>query len=228
MKTTLIMPTLNEIDGVKALMPRIKREWFDEIIVVDGGSTDGTCEWLAENNWRVIKQEKPGIGNAYRQAHAVSTGDVLVTFSPDGNSDASRIPALLDEMRKGHDMVIVSRYKDWAKSEDDDFLTAFGNKLFTFIINTLFGGSYSDTLVIFRAYKRDLLQRLEIDAPHLTYDAQISIRAAKMKVKVSEIPGNEPKRIGGNRKMNPFFTGGDIVVEILKNLFWAPASGGRR
>jgi len=222
MRTTLIIPTMDEIDGVKAIMPLVPRDCCDEIIIMDGGSKDGTFEWLKENGWNVQKQEQPGIGNAYRQAHKLTTGDVIITFSPDGNSDVTRIPALIDEMKKGHDMVIVSRYLDWAKSEDDDYLTSVGNAIFTFIINKLFGGSYTDTLVIFRAYKRELLDRLEIDAGHLTYDAQISIRAAKLKAKIGEIPGNEPKRIGGERKMNPFGTGVDIIKEIIRNLFWKP------
>ena len=218
MRTALIIPTLNEIDGVKAVMPQIDRSWCDEVLVIDGGSTDGTLEWLRENRWPVQVQAKRGLGNAYRQAHAATTSDILITFSPDGNSLAERIPVLIGEMAKGYDMVIVSRYLGLAKSSDDDFLTSLGNPLFTFMINVLFGGHYTDSLVIFRAYRRDLLARLDIDANHLTYEAQISIRAAKAGLKVGEIPGDEPKRIGGERKMSPFGTGLAILNEIRKNL----------
>lgn len=219
MRTTLIIPSLNEIDGVKAVMPRVNKNWCDEILVVDGGSTDGTVEWLKENDFRVIIQEQKGLGYAYRQAQAATTGDVIITFSPDGNSLPERIPDLIEAMKKGYDMVIVSRYLAGAKSEDDDRLTSVGNKMFTFLINKLFGGSYTDALVIFRAYKRDLLSRLRIDAKHLTYEAQISIRAAKYKLSVAEIPGDEPKRIGGQRKMRPFYTGADILREIIRESF---------
>lgn len=218
MKTVLIIPTLNEIDGCKAIMPQIDRSWCDEVIIVDGGSTDGTVEWLRENNWRVIIQEQRGLGNAYRQAHAATTGDVIITFSPDGNSRADRIPALIAEMKKGFDMVIVSRYLDGAKSDDDDALTSFGNPLFTFLINRCFKGKYTDSLVIFRAYKREILTNLPIDADHMTYEAQISIRAAKAGLRIGEIPGDEPKRIGGVRKMSPFGTGFEILKEIGRNL----------
>lgn len=218
MKTTLIIPTLNEIDGVKAIMPTINRDWLDEIVIIDGGSTDGTVEWLRENNWNVISQTAHGLGNGYRQAHGATTGDVIITFSPDGNSVAARIPDLIQEMKKGYDMVIVSRYLGNAKSEDDDHLTSFGNPLFTFLINKCFGGKYTDSLVIFRAYKRDLLTKCNIDADHLTYEAQISMRAAKAKLKIGEIPGDEPKRIGGERKMQPFRTGFAILKEIGRNL----------
>jgi glycosyltransferase involved in cell wall biosynthesis len=46
MKTTLLVMTLNEINGMKAIMPQIDRAWCDQIIIVDGGSTDGTIEWI--------------------------------------------------------------------------------------------------------------------------------------------------------------------------------------
>jgi glycosyltransferase involved in cell wall biosynthesis len=215
--TTLIIPTLNERIGVEAIMPQIDRSWC-EVIVVDGGSTDGTVEWLQANNWRVIVQKQRGLGNAYRQALAETTGDVIITFSPDGNSVAAKIPELIEEMKKGYDMVIVSRYLGNAKSDDDDYLTSWGNPLFTGLINLCFGGKYSDSLVIFRAYKRSIIKTLPIDADHLNYEAQISIRAAKYKLKVGEISGDEPKRIGGERKMNPFTTGLSILKEIGKNL----------
>ena len=52
-------------------------------------------------------------------------GDVLITFSSDGNSIPKLIPPLVEKMREGYDMVIVSRYKEDAKSDDDDFVTAF-------------------------------------------------------------------------------------------------------
>lgn len=218
MKTSLIIPTLNEIDGVRAVMPKIDPSWCSEILVVDGGSTDGTVEWLRDNGYRVILQTKPGVGNAYRQAYACTTGDVILTFSPDGNSVPERIPDLIAAMEKGYDLVIVSRYLGDARSEDDDWLTSIGNFMFTKAINLLFGGRYTDALVIFRAYRREIIRRLDIDAPHMTYETQISIRAAKFGLKIGEIPGDEPRRIGGERKMQPFRTGLSLLREIGREL----------
>lgn len=218
MRTSLIIPTLNEIDGVRAVMPRIDRSWCDEILVVDGGSSDGTVEWLRANGYPVVLQDEPGIGNAYRKAYAHTTGDVILTFSPDGNSIPELIPELIAAMSSGHDLVIVSRYLGKARSEDDDRLTSVGNVFFTTAINLLFGGHYTDALVIFRAYRRNLIRRLEIDAPHMTYEAQISIRAAKYGLRVAEISGDEPRRIGGERKMHPFRTGWTILREMGREL----------
>lgn len=54
MKITLLIPTLNEIDGMKAIMPRIKKEWYAQLLIVDGGSTDGTLEYCKYINLMLV------------------------------------------------------------------------------------------------------------------------------------------------------------------------------
>ncbi|MBI4430173.1 MAG: glycosyltransferase family 2 protein [Candidatus Omnitrophica bacterium] len=218
MKTTLFVPTLNEIEGMKAIMPRIKREWADEILVLDGHSTDGTIEYAKKMGYRLVMQRSKGITNAYREAMETARGDIIVSFSPDGNSLPEVIPALIDKMKEGYDMVIASRYLKGAKSEDDDPVTAFGNWMFTTLINICFGGHYTDSLVMLRAFKKDIVKKLHIDVPRAGMEPILSIRAAKQKLKVTEIPASEPKRIGGIRKMNPLLNGLDILRLIAAEL----------
>lgn len=213
------MPTVNEIVGLKLMMPRIKKGWFDEIILIDGHSTDGTVEYAQSLGCRVIAQQSKGLTNAYREALDHVTGDVIVTFSPDGNSLPERIPDLLSKMEEGYDMVIVSRYVDGAKSEDDDAVTAFGNWLFTTTINVLFGGHYSDSLVMFRAFRRDIAKGLPTDLPRAGLEPFLSILCAKKAMKTADIPGDEPPRVGSERKMSPLLNGIDILKLILRERF---------
>jgi glycosyltransferase involved in cell wall biosynthesis len=232
MKVTLLIPTLNEIDGMKAIMPRIKREWCDQIVIVDGGSTDGTIEYAKEQGYFVYMQKNPGFLSAYTEALPYIEGDIIVTFSPDGNSIPELIPQLIDKMREGYDMVIVSRYLGKAKSEDDDPITAFGNWLFTRSINILHGGHYTDALVIFRAYSKNMICSLDLDKdkgyaiPFIhekigDWETLSSVRAAKKKLKVAEIPGDEPPRIGGQRKMKIVKSGITCSLQIiLEKFFW--------
>jgi glycosyltransferase involved in cell wall biosynthesis len=219
MKTTLLMPIFNEIEGMKQIMPRVRREWVDEIVVIDGGSTDGTLEYAAAHEYKVLHQRSKGITNAYREALPHVDGDVIVTFSPDGNSVPERIPALLAKMSEGYDMVIASRYADGARSEDDSALTGFGNRAFTWLINTLFGGHYTDTLVMMRAFRREIVQDLPPAIARAGLEPFLSIRCAERRLRVAEIGADEPKRIGGRRKMHPFLNGLDITRLIVREYF---------
>lgn len=231
MKVTLMVPTLNEIEGMKLIMPQVKREWVDQILVVDGNSTDGTIEYARQQGYEVLLQKQKGVRFAYHESFPHIRGDVVITFSPDGNSVPEAIPALIEKMKEGYDMVIASRYKDQAKSEDDDWLTGFGNWLLTGAVNLLHGGRYTDAMVIYRAYKTRLYWDLDLDKEE-TYlpekwfgtvggiEPVLSVRCLKRKLRVTEIPADEPKRVGGTRKLQAFRWGAAYLAQFVRELFY--------
>jgi glycosyltransferase involved in cell wall biosynthesis len=233
MKVTLLALTLNEIEGVQAVMPRIAPEWFDQILILDGGSTDGTVEWARAHGYPVYVQQRKGIRFAYHEALPLIEGDALVSFSPDGNCDPAVIPQLLAKLREGYDLVIGSRYRDGARSEDDDLLTGFGNWLFTRTVNWLYGARFSDVMVIYRAFRKELIYELGLDQdcayalPErlfrtvISWEPLMSVRAAKRGKRIGEVAAGEPPRIGGNRKLQMFRWGAAYYFQIWKERFCA-------
>ncbi|MFP4472715.1 MAG: glycosyltransferase family 2 protein [Candidatus Omnitrophota bacterium] len=231
MTVTLLVPTLNEIEGMKTVMPKVNPDWIDQILVVDGQSTDGTADYARELGYDVVVQQKKGMRHAYMEAWPHIKGDVVLTFSPDGNSIPELIPECLNKMREGHDMVIVSRYKDDARSYDDDAVTGFGNKLFTTTINLLHGAQYTDAMVIYRAYRTDLPAELDLDkedsyafeeslfGTNISWEPLLSVRAAKRGLKVTEIPGDEPAREGGERKLQVLRWGAAYMWQVVREVF---------
>ncbi len=217
---------------MKAIMPLIDRDWVDQIIITDGGSTDGTIEYAREQGYEVHIQKTPGFRHCYFEILDKITGDVIITFSPDGNSIPELIPVLIEKMKEDYDMVIASRYLGDAKSEDDDIVTGFGNWLFTRTVNLLHGGNYTDVMVIYRAYKKQIIYDLDLDKEKsyttperlfrcvLSWEPLLSVRAAKRKLKIGEIPGDEPPRIGGERKLLILRWGAGYYFQFWRELFF--------
>ncbi|MFA5060291.1 MAG: glycosyltransferase [Candidatus Omnitrophota bacterium] len=231
MKVTLLIPTLNEVIGMKEIMPKIKKEWYDQLLIVDGKSTDGTIEYCKQMGYPVVIQQKKGMRNAYMESLPHITGDVILTFSPDGNSIPELIPVCIEKMKQGYDMVIVSRYAPGAKSEDDDPITGFGNWSFRTMIRLFFGGGMTDPMVIYRAYRKQLIYDLDLTKDssfekeeklfntNISWEPLLSIRAAKRKLKIGEIPGDEPARVGGERKLQIWRWGACFLYEVIREIF---------
>jgi glycosyltransferase involved in cell wall biosynthesis len=227
MKITLCVMTLNEVESAKIIMPHVDRSLFEQILFIDGGSTDGTAEWAKEQGYDVYVQKQRGLRQAYAEALPYIRGDVMITFSPDGNSVAELLPQLVAELNKGWDMIIVSRYLGDAKSEDDGFVTRFGNWFFTTLINVVHGGKYTDAMVMYRGYKKSLITDLKLTdekayrvpekwlRTRVSLEPLLSIRAARAKLKVTEIPGDEPKRIAGERKLQIIRWGLTFLYQIF-------------
>jgi glycosyltransferase involved in cell wall biosynthesis len=231
MKITLLIPTLNEAIGMRAIMPKVKREWVDQILVVDGKSKDDTVAVAREMGYDVVIQETPGIRGAYMDALPHIKGDVILTFSPDGNSIPELIPECIKKIKEGYDMVIVSRYAAGAKSYDDDAVTSFGNWLFTTSINVLHRAKYTDAMVIYRAYPKKLIYDLDLDKDSsysfeeklfktkISWEPLLSIRAAKRRLQCIDIPGDEPVREGGERKLQVLKWGAAYMFQVWREIF---------
>ncbi len=221
MSVVVIVLTLDEIDGIKVIMPKVKKEWADEIVFVDGGSKDGTVEEATKMGFRVIHQKNKGEGNACRLGVEQTKSDFVLFFSPDGNDLPEDIQKLIQKAKEGHDVVHISRFGKNSASEDANWLERFGNNMFTFLVNVFFGSNYTDALNGFRIIKRDHWDELKTDAQYLNIEQQTCIRLAKRKIPIYEIESREPDRIGGERKMRPLTVGAQLSYQIIKEfIFW--------
>ena len=221
MTTALIILTLNEVDGFKEIMPHVKREWADELIVIDGGSTDGTVEEAKKMGLEVILQKSKGHGAAITLGVEVTKSDNIVLFGPDGNHEPEEITQLISKGEEGYEQVIVSRFGKGSVNLDAGRIDAFGNRMFAFFTNIFFGGKLTDVLNESRLITRKAMKEIKFDATGLDSTLQMTIRGLKKRQKIFEIVGNEGSRIGGKRKMRPFQTGCLLVKMIVKELiFW--------
>lgn len=218
MKTTLIILTLNEIEAIKRLFNKIPFDLFDEYFVVDGGSTDGTIEFFKKKGVKVLIQDKPGHGEAYKFGMRKAAGDVIVFFSGDGNEKPGDIPRMLKEIKKGCDLVIASRFMKGAKTFDAGPGRRFGNRFFTFLVNFFWGGRVTDVFNAFRAVNKKSIKRLNLESSFFDTELEMVIKAIKKGYKIKEFPTVELNRIGGKAKLQTWRDGKINLIRFLKEL----------
>ena len=215
LKKTLVLYTMNEIQGIKSIFDKIPIHLFDQFFVMDNHSDDGTVKFLEEHGVRVIQQKKPGRTNALIEAVGYAIGDIIVNLSSDGNEKPGDIPKILEKFDEGYEMVAASRFLPDSKVdvEDDKFrIRVFGNKLCAFLVNACWGANVTDTTNGLRGITKSCYKRTKLNTFGNTENFQLTIRCAKLKIKTTEIPTEELPRIGGIVKSD---TKG-VVINMIK------------
>lgn len=224
MSRALIILTYNEIDGSKALWDRLPVPDFDEVLVVDGGSKDGTVEFYLDHGVAVTGQDIPGRGEAFRVGVRKTKSAVLVFYSPDGNEDPDDIVKLCELVESGADIAIASRFAPGSRNEEDSgFLRprAWVNRMFTAAANIIFrrrGAYVTDTINGFRAVRRCVFEKLRLDECGFPIEYQMSIRAMKHKMAIAELATIEGDRIGGESKCLSFPVGWGHVKILFREI----------
>lgn len=219
----VVLLVLNEIEGLKALFDRLPIHEFREVFAVDGGSTDGSVEFLAERGIPSVKQPIRGRGVAFRVAAEASQAERMIFFSPDGNEDPDDIARLDDLLINGADLAIARRFGPGAINEEDQEtlrLRARVNDALSRIANGLFhkGPRVYDTINGFRALRRRALLDLATSVKRFPIEYQITLRAMQRGWTIAELPTKEGQRIGGERKASSWPVGVDHLKVLLTEL----------
>jgi glycosyltransferase involved in cell wall biosynthesis len=221
MKKTLVMYTMDEIEGVKGIFEKIPIDLFDQFIVMDNHSNDGTIEFLEEHNVNVIQQKNPGRTNALIEAIEHASGDIIVNLSSDGNENPEDIPKILKKFEEGYEMVTASRFLPESKVdvEDDKLrIRVFGNKICAMLVNLCWGTNVTDTTNALRGFTKSCYKRAKLNTFGYTENFQLTIRCGKLKIKTTEIPTQELPRIGGVVKADTKGVMTDMIKVFLHEL----------
>jgi len=214
-RVSVVIPALNEADNLKHVLPQIPR-WVDEIILVDGHSTDGTPEVAKEvcPGIRVVTQERKGKGEALRVGFAAATGDIIVMLDADGSTDPTEIPMFIGPLLAGADFVKGSRFLQGGGTADMSILRRAGNWFFTKVVQTFHGGRYSDLCYGYNAFWARVLPALQLDGDGFEIETVMNVRALKAGLRVVEVPSFERLRIHGESHLRTFPDGWRVLKAI--------------
>lgn len=199
-RVAVVIPTLNEAESIGAVIAALPHHLVDQIIVADGGSTDGTPQ-IARRAGAEVIAVGPGYGRACLAGAEAASASVLVFMDGDGADDPSAIGEMVSVLRTGsYDFVIGSR----TRGKREAFSMA-GHQILAgisigLLIQALYGVRYTD-MGAFRAIHRATLLQLGMREMTYGWNLEMQMRAARAGLRIIEIPVSYRRRSGGLSKV---------------------------
>jgi len=216
MKISVIIPMYNEKGNAPIILKKLVesiREWPDEyeIIAVDDFSTDVTADILKDYSIKydaitaVIRRGgKRGMGMALICGMKESGGDIIVWVMGDLSDNLEKIPEMVDKIKKGYNIVFGSRYMEGGSIGNLGRLKAFLSSRFTVFARILFGIGVDDITNAFRAFRREVGEKVKLESPDFAISPELAIKAHLLGYKLGEVPCSYASRVADKTKFKMF------------------------
>jgi len=219
---SVVIPTLNEAETVGRIIEGCM-PYADELLVVDGHSTDGTGDVVRGYGVKVILDNGKGKGAALRHAANFVSGDIIVFVDADGSHDPRDIPKLVKPILDGvADHVTGSRLIGGSSELHGGFDECFrlmGSSFITACINWKFKVRLSDSQNGFRAIRTDVIRQLDLRENITTIEQEMIMKTLRKGFRMAEVPTHEQERIAGYSKISVKKVAFRYVYSMVKYLF---------
>lgn len=212
---SLIIPCYNEETGIARVLKKVP-QFIDEIIVVDGGSTDRTEQIARVAGADVIVEHRRGYGRAYRTGFQRARGDIIVTSDGDGTYPVENVAEIIDYLLETPlDFVSASRFPLRDK-RSMSFRNFVGNAVITFLVVLLFHERITDALSGMWVFRKECLRGIKLISNNWDFSEEIKIEAIRNPdIQFGEYPILYRER-AGETKMFPW----TVAVSNLLFLFY--------
>jgi glycosyltransferase involved in cell wall biosynthesis len=217
-RITVIIPCLNEEQGIEQVLVRMPK-FVDQVIVVDNGSTDRTREVAEGLGAQVIREDARGYGRAYKKGFSFADGDIIVTLDGDHSYPPDAISYLLEAFRHIEvDFLNASRFP----VRDRHAMSLkhkFGNLVLSLAMSMLYFRWVSDSQSGMWVFRRNILSKMTLESDGMAFSEEIKIEALKRPgILFAEIPILYTSRLG-EIKLNPWRDGFYNLWFLLKKRF---------
>jgi len=219
-KISLCLIVWNELKGCQADVPRLPREQFDEVFAVDGGSTDGTAEYLESMGIPVYRQPKRGLNAAYVHANDMATGEAVVVFFAKGTLPVDDVLKFRPLFDAGNELVVASRQLAGSVNEEDEHLVrprkwaVLGLAWLAALIWRREGYVVRDVLHGFKGWTRSAFSVMKVLDHGLSIDIEMVVRSYKLRLKRCEFPTRELARGYGETHFKIWPTGKRLLAYL--------------
>lgn len=220
MKVSLCLIVWNELKGCQTDVPRLQRDAFDEVFAVDGGSTDGTVEYLEQAGIPVHRQPKRGLNAAYVHANDIAKGDAVVVFFPKGTLPTEDLLKFKPLFEQGHDLVIASRQVAGSTNEEDAFFwrprkwAVWGLSALAALVWRREGVWVRDVLHGFKGWRKPAFESMKVLDYGLSIDIEMVVRSYKKRLPRVEFATTEFSRGYGDTHFKIWPTGKRLLAYL--------------
>jgi len=202
-RTTVIIPALNEAGCIGDLVKATLAQPVSEVIVVDNGSTDGTAGAAQRAGARIVREPRRGYGYACAAGVvAVGAADAIVFLDGDYSFAPGEMPALLAPLRESRaDLVLGSRLLGRIEPGSMPLPQRFGNWLVARLMRRIYQLPLTD-LGPYRAVRRDLLSSLDMREMTFGWPTEMIVKAARRGARIVEVPVSYRSRRAGRSKVS--------------------------
>lgn len=218
-KISVIVCTLNEADNLPHVLPKIP-DWIDEVILVDGHSTDSTVEVTQKlrPDIKVLYQPGKGKGDALKYGVRQASGDIIVTLDADGETPPEDIYRFIEPLLNSHDFAKGSRLSRGKPTRMPRYRW-FGNKILALTFNVLYGSRYTDICSGYNAFWKHAFLKIPLSYDTFQMEQQLLARAYKLGFRIKEVAYDTEGRIGGASKTSGIKQGFIDWFVIIKERF---------
>jgi glycosyltransferase involved in cell wall biosynthesis len=215
---SLVIPVRNEARNIASVLEQIADD-VDEIILVDGNSTDVTLTTAQayRQDLRIVPQEGVGKGSALRTGFHAATGDIIVMMDADGSMSPQEIRHYVHFLTHGYDFVKGSRFISGGGSLDITFIRRLGNLFLLTAFNTVYDAHLTDLCYGFCAFHRRYLEHLRLSSTGFEIEAEMTVRAMQTGLRIAEVPSLEYPRRTGASNLHAIRDGIRVLRTVLRH-----------
>ena len=218
LKVTVIIPCLNEEQGIERVLGRMPA-FVDEVIVVDNGSTDRTSDVARGFGAMVFREEVRGYGRSYKKGFSHATGDVIVTLDGDHSYPVDALSYLLEAfLHLDVDFLNASRFPV-RDPQAMSFKHKMGNLVLSLAMSVLFFRWVRDSQSGMWVFRRSILDRMELVSNGMSFSEEIKVEALRdPAIRFGEISIQYSSRLG-EIKLNPWRDGLQNLLFLARKRF---------